>query len=118
MELLSEVRTPAQVLNFALSRERGQENQRKTLQSHSANSNEVNATSTKAPMKNSSTSERTNKQTHKKSNHVGDVEHPSSKDNNVCPAKQAQCNICKEMGHYAKPCRSKRPEKSNQRQPQ
>ena len=29
MELLSEVRTPAQVVNFALSRERGQANQKK-----------------------------------------------------------------------------------------
>ena len=34
MELLSEVRTAAQVLNFALSRERGQENQREILRSN------------------------------------------------------------------------------------
>ena len=34
MELLSEVRTAAQVLNFALSRERGQENQREILPSN------------------------------------------------------------------------------------
>ena len=33
MELLSEVRTPAQVLNFAQSRERGQENQKEILRS-------------------------------------------------------------------------------------
>ena len=33
MELLSEVRKSAQVLNFALSRERGQENQREILSS-------------------------------------------------------------------------------------
>ena len=33
MELLSEVRTPAQVLNFALYRERVQENQKEILRS-------------------------------------------------------------------------------------
>ena len=44
MELLSEVRTPAQVLNFALSRERGQENQREILRANPSNWNQVNAT--------------------------------------------------------------------------
>ena len=34
MKLLSEVRTPAQVLNFGLSRERGQENQKETLRAN------------------------------------------------------------------------------------
>ena len=44
MELLSEVRTAAQVLNFALSRERGQENQKEILRSSAPNWNsQVNA---------------------------------------------------------------------------
>ena len=43
-ELLSEVRTPAQLLNFALSRERGQENQREILCANPSNWNQVNAT--------------------------------------------------------------------------
>ena len=38
-ELLSEVRTPAQVLIFALSRERGQENQREIMRSSTTNWN-------------------------------------------------------------------------------
>ena len=45
MELLSEVRTPAQVLNFALSQERGQENQTEILRSNPFNRNQVNAKS-------------------------------------------------------------------------
>ena len=44
MKLLSEVRAPAQVLSFALSRERGQENQREILRSNPSNWNQVNAT--------------------------------------------------------------------------
>ena len=44
MELLSEVRTPAQVLNFALSRDRGREKQRETLRSNPSNWNQINAT--------------------------------------------------------------------------
>ena len=44
MELILEVRTPAQVLNFALSRERGQENQKEILRSSAPNwSNQINA---------------------------------------------------------------------------
>ena len=43
MELLSEVRTPAQVLNYALSRERGQENQKEILRSSAPNwNNQIN----------------------------------------------------------------------------
>ena len=44
MELLSEVCTPAQVLNFALPREKGQENQRDKLRSNPINWNQVKAT--------------------------------------------------------------------------
>ena len=39
MEHLSEVRTPAQLQNFALSREQGQENQRQKLRSSTPNWN-------------------------------------------------------------------------------
>ena len=46
MELLSEVRTPAKVLNFALFRERVQENQREILRSSAPNwNNQVSAVS-------------------------------------------------------------------------
>ena len=48
MELLSEVRTAAQVLKFALSRERGQENQKEILRSSAPNwNNQVNAITNK-----------------------------------------------------------------------
>ena len=53
MELLSEVRTPALVLNFAISRERGQENQREILRANPSNWNQVNAT-TQQPNRNQS----------------------------------------------------------------
>ena len=50
MELLSEVRTAAQVLIFALSRERGQENQRVNLRSSTTNWNtQVGAISNNSP---------------------------------------------------------------------
>ena len=39
MDLLSEVRTPQQVLNFAINRERGQANQQEILKAHSSNTN-------------------------------------------------------------------------------
>ena len=37
MELLSEMRTPAQALNYALARERGQQNQREILRGNNSN---------------------------------------------------------------------------------
>ena len=39
MDMLSEVRTPQQVLNFAINRERGQANQQEILKAHSGNTN-------------------------------------------------------------------------------
>ena len=49
IELLSELRSPAQVLNFALSRERSQENQKEILRSSAPNwNNQINATNKNA----------------------------------------------------------------------
>ena len=39
MELLSEMRTPAQALNYALARERGQQNQKEILRGNNSNWN-------------------------------------------------------------------------------
>ena len=39
MDLLSKVRTPQQVLNFAINRERGQANQQEIVKAHSSNTN-------------------------------------------------------------------------------
>ena len=41
---------------------------------------------------------------------------PFTQGHNInCPAKQAQFNICKKMGHFAKLCRSKMPERQRSR---
>ena len=78
MKLLSEVRTAAQVLNFALSRERGQENQKKFSvhqpQLGIARST-VSETTTHAPHRDPN-NKKSIKQT-KQTNHAGDVEEAS-----------------------------------------
>ena len=111
MELLSEVRTAAQVLNFALSRERGQENQKEILRTSAPNWNsQVNAITNKnarpAPRP-----QQQNVQQRNKSNEqcwrcgcnftAGHM--------NQYTAKPAVCNICNKTGHFAKMCRSKIP---------
>ena len=121
MELLSEVRTPAQVLNFALSRERGQENQREILRANPFNWNQVNAT-TQQTNRNQS---RPQTNTRRQQKQMQDIQPcwrcgaPFTQGHNInCPAKGAQCNICKKLGHFAKLCRSKMPERPRQRPPQ
>ena len=109
MELLSEVRTPAQVLNFALSRERGQENQKEIYWSSAPNwNNTISAVNNtrRAPRLQQQQSPQTNK-TNEQSWRCGGTF--SAGHMNQCPAKQATCNICKKTGHFAKMCRSKIP---------
>ena len=61
MELLSEVRTAAQVLNFSLSRERGQENQREILRSTATNWNtQVGAVTNNYPREQPTRQQQTN----------------------------------------------------------
>ena len=98
MELLSEVRTPAQVLNFALSRERGQENQKEILRSSAPNwNNQINAVNYTclAPRTQQQESPQTNK-TNEQCWRCGGTF--SAGHMNQCPAKQAICNICKKTG--------------------
>ena len=116
MELLSEVRTAAQVLNFALSRERGQENQKEILGSSAPNwTNQVNAISNKntRPIQRTQQQNKSNEQCWR-CRGIFTAGHM-----NQCTAKQATCNICKKTGHFAKMCRSKIPplptRKPNQR---
>ena len=120
MELLSEVRTPAQVLNFALSRERGQENQKEILRANPSNWNQVNATSQQT--NHTQTWPQTSTQRQQKTQDIQPCWRcgaPFTHGHNInCPAKEAQCNICKQMGHFAKLCRSKMPERPRQRPPQ
>ena len=109
MELLSEVRTPAQFLNFALSRARGQENQKEILWSSAPNwNNQINAVNNTrpAPRPQQQQSPQTNK-TNEQCWRCGGTF--SAGHMNQCPAKQAICNIYKKTGHFAKMCRSKIP---------
>ena len=110
MELLSEVRTAAQVLNFALSRERGQENQKEILRSSAPNWNsQVNAVTNKnarpapRPQQNVQQTNKSNEQCRRCGGNF------TAGHMNQCTAKQAVCIICKKTGHFAKICRSKIP---------
>ena len=123
MKLLSEVRTAAQVLTFALSRERGQENQKEILRSSAPNWNsQMNAITNKnvrptprTQQQNTQQLNKTNEQCWRRGGSftAGHI--------NQCTAKQAVCNICKKTGHFAKMCRSKIPplpaRRQNQRGP-
>ena len=122
MELLSKVRTAAQVLNFALSRERGQENQKEILRSSAPNWNtQVNAIKNKnarpapRPQQNVQQTNKSNKQCWRWGGNF------TAGHMNQCMAKQAVCNICKKTGHFAKMYRSKIPSlparRPNQRGP-
>ena len=117
MELLSEVRTPAQVLNFALSLERGQENQKEILRANPSNWNQVNATLQQTNR--TQTRPQTSTQRQQQAQDIQPCWRcgaPFTQGHNIiCPAKGAQCNICKKMGHFAKLCRSKMPERPRQR---
>ena len=111
MELLSEVRTAAQVLNFALSRERGQENQKEILRSSAPNwNNQVNTIMNKNVRPKPRTQQQSTQQVNKPDEQCwrcGGIF--TAGHMNQCTAKQAVCNICKKTGHFAKVCRSKIP---------
>ena len=109
MELLSEVRSPARVLNFALSKERDQENQKEILRSSAPNwNNQINTINNNArpatrPYQQQNQQNNTKEQCWRCGGNfpAGHM--------NTCPAKQAVCNICKKIGPFAKMCRSKIP---------
>ena len=109
MELLSGVRSPAQVLNFSLSRERGQENQKEILRSSAPNwNNQINAINNNArpatrPYQQQNQQNNTKEQCWRCGGNF------SAGHINTCPAKQAVCNICKKIDHFAKMCRPKIP---------
>ena len=123
MELLLEVRTAAQVLIFALSRERGQENQKEILRTSAPNwTNQVNVISNKNLRPNQRPQQQSTQQTNKTNEQCwrcGGIF--TAGHMNQCTAKQAVCNICKKTGHFAKMCRSKIPplpaKRNNQRVP-
>ena len=97
MELLSEVRTAAQVLNIALSRDRGQENEKEILRTSAPNWNsQVNAIANNntrpAPRPQQQKIQQTNKTNEQCWRCGGGF---TARHMNQCKAKQAVCNICK-----------------------
>ena len=114
MDLLSEVGTPQQVLNYAINRERGQANQQEILKS--------NNTSTWNQVSYIKHNRRTT-QPILPTPQTGKIE-PCWKCGNPfipnplqnCPAKNTICKICKKQGHFASMCKAPMPER--RRQPQ
>ena len=104
-ELLSDVRTAAQVLNFALSRERGLDNQRELLRSSTSNWNaQVGAISNNPPRQQQAQQATTNKELCWRCVGIFAPGHIAQ-----CTAEQAQCSICKKTSPFAKICCSKIP---------
>ena len=116
-ELLMETRTAQQVLQFALNRERGQENQKainSQLNRYSPHTFEQISNITHNPRNPSFTPRQRlptrNIQTQRSTN----IPNPcrrcglqfSLEHLQICPAKKVQCNLCKKVGHYSKVCRS------------
>ena len=116
-ELLMETRTAQQVLQFALNRERGQENQKalnSQLNQYSPHTfkqifnitpntrNPSFVPRPRLPTRNTQTQ------------HFTSIPNPcrrcglqfSAEHLQICPAKKVQCNLCKKVGHYSKVCRS------------
>ena len=104
MELLSEVRSPAQVLNFALSRERGQEKQKEILRTSAPNwNNQVDAISNNNKRPVSRPHQQQSQQTNKTKEQCWRCGGTFTAGHmNQCTAKQAVCNICKKTGDFAK----------------
>ena len=116
-ELLMETRTAQQVLQFALNRERGQENQKpinSQLNRYSPQTFEQISNITTNPRNTSFTPRPRpplrNTQTQRPTNTANPCRRCgiqfSLEQLQVCPAKKVQCNLCKKIGHYSKVCRS------------
>ena len=106
IDLLSEVRTPQQVLNYAINRERGQANQQEILRANSSSTwNQV-------------TYIRQNRrpQAILPTPQTGKIEpcwkcgNPfTSNHQQNCPARNTICKICKKQGHFSSMCKASMP---------
>ena len=106
-ELLSEMRTPAQALNYALARERGQQNQKEILRRNYSNWNTTVAHLSALNLKRAILRTPNTKQ-YSQCWRCGGSFTLNHNDNGS--AKISQCNICKKPGHFAKLCRSQIPQ--------
>ena len=107
MELLSEMRTAAQALNYALARERGQQSQKQILRGNNSNWNttvaHLSARKTKSPILPTPQNTKQYPQCWRRGGSF------TPNHNNNCPARMSQSNICKKQGYFAKMCRSQIP---------
>ena len=107
MQLLSEMRKTAQALNYALARERGQQNQKEILRGNNSNFNTTVAHLSARKTRPAILPTPQSKQ-YPQCWRCGGSFTPNHINN--CPAKVSQCNICKKQGHFAKMCRSQLPQ--------
>ena len=98
------MRTPAQALNYALARERGQQNQKEILRGNNSNWNTTVAHLSARKTKPAILPTPKNTKQYPQCWRCGGSFTPNH--NNNCPARISQCNICKKQGHFAKMCRS------------
>ena len=114
MDLLSEVKTPQQVLYYAINCERGQANQQKILKSN--NTSNRNHVSYIKQNRRTTQPILTTPQTGKIEPcwKCGNPFIPNHLQN--CPAKNTICKICKKQGHFSSMCKAPMPEP--RRQPQ
>ena len=108
MDLLSEDRDPLETLHYAITRERGQENQQRISSTHAQN---PNGSGINLIQRTQQTARRSILPTPPNNNNkIPDCWKcrynfiKGHLDN--CPAKNTICNICKKIWHYAKVCRS------------
>ena len=119
MDLLSEVRTPQQVLNFAINRERGQANQQEILKAHSSSTNWSQVSYIRNKPRTPFT-QRTPQQPILPTPTTGKIEpcykcgHPFIKNHlNMCKAQNFTCKICKKTGHFTSMFKAPMPERRN-----
>ena len=101
MELLSEMRTPAQALNYTLAREREQQKQKEILRGN--NSNWITTVAHLSARKTKPDILPTpNTKQYPQRWRCGGSFTPNH--NNNCPAKISQCNICKKNQDTSQKC--------------
>ena len=118
MDLLSEDRDPIGTLQYALAREKGQENQQKMtnagrshFDTNPQGQSDVQYIRRNNTQQRQSTQQRTGILQTPKSGQIPDCWKcgykfiPGHLSN--CPAKNEVCRICKKIGHYAKMCKQK-----------
>ena len=99
MELLSEVRTSQQVLNYAINRERESKRINKKTAEHTPTGTQLH---TCTPTNNRAIQHHKN---HTKATPCRKCGNPFSLAHlQICPAKNQQCNICKKIGYYTPLC--------------